>query len=216
MRKKIIGDATLYLGDCLEILPTFEDGQFDAVVTDPPYGVGYAYESYDDTQENLRAIIASTHTHMLRAARCALVFPGNQNQREWPRPKWTMVWVEPAGAGSGPWGFACWQPILAYGPDPYLAASLGSRPDIYTGGGQASSDKDHACAKPIGVMSWAVWRATTCAGKSVIDPFMGSGTTGVAALQLGRKFTGIEIEEKYFDIACRRIEAVANQGVLFK
>jgi site-specific DNA-methyltransferase (adenine-specific)/modification methylase len=67
--------------------------------------------------------------------------------------------------------------------------------------------RDHPTQKPIALMRWCIEKAGVEIGRTILDPFMGSGTTGVAAVSLGRKFIGIEIEEKYFDIACRRIEA---------
>jgi len=78
-----------------------------------------------------------------------------------------------------------------------------------------TSDKNgHPCPKPIGWMRWAVSLASR-AGETILDPFMGSGTTGVAAVKLGRRFIGIEIEPKYFDIACRRIEEATKQPDMF-
>ena len=74
---------------------------------------------------------------------------------------------------------------------------------------------DHPCAKPIKTWTKLTNRATRY-GETILDPFMGSGTTGVACANLGRKFIGIEIEEKYFDIACERIEATQAQGRLFE
>jgi DNA modification methylase len=74
--------------------------------------------------------------------------------------------------------------------------------------------KHHPTMKPVDLMTWCIQRAG--APETILDPFMGSGTTGVAAIQLGRKFIGIEREEKYFDIACRRIEQAAKQGQLFE
>ena len=73
----------------------------------------------------------------------------------------------------------------------------------------------HPCPKPIRQMIWMVNRMTRNKDDSILDPFMGSGTTGVAAIQLGRKFIGIEREPKYFDIACKRIEQAVAQGQLF-
>lgn len=73
---------------------------------------------------------------------------------------------------------------------------------------------EHPTQKPIRLMAWSIGQIKT-SPKLILDPFMGSGTTGVAALQLGRKFIGIEIEEKYFDIACRRVDAASRQGRLF-
>ena len=208
----IIGDATLYLGDCLEILPTL--GKVDAVVMDPPYGNGTEYgESYKDTEDEVVKVISQVIPWAQENALRCLVTSGNQCQHLYPRPRWTLAWVTPAGAGSGPWGFSCWQPILAYGSCPYLASGKGRRRDIIMHT-ESSEKNGHPCPKPIKFMKKLIERASL-AGDLILDPFMGSGTTGVACAKLGRRFIGIEIEEKYFDIACKRIEAAYAQPDMF-
>jgi DNA modification methylase len=206
----IIGDATLYLGDCREILPTLP--KVDAVITDPPYGIGLEYGEYQDTVDSLAAL-GPVAIEMCRAlAPVVSVTPGNLNQYLYAKPTWTLCWFNRAGAGSGPWGFSCWQPILCYGPDPYLATGKGRRPDFIEWSEMAEKN-GHPCPKPIEFMKR--WISRVCLKDSILDPFMGSGTTGVAAMQLGRKFIGIEIEKKYFDIAVERITNAQRQINLF-
>ncbi len=77
----------------------------------------------------------------------------------------------------------------------------------------AYRDKEHPTQKPVEVMKWCL--GFVADAKTILDPFMGSGTTGVAAVKLGRKFIGIEIEPKYFDIACRRISEALKQPDMF-
>ena len=203
--------VTLYLGDCREILPTL--GKVDAVVTDPPYGIGLEYGAFIDTEENVKSLVRTFVPWCIENATRTLITSGNQCQHLYPRPKWTLAWVTPAGAGSGPWGFSCWQPILAYGSCPYLASGKGRRSDIFVHT-ETSEKNGHPCPKPINFMNKLVERASLV-GQTVLDPFLGSGTTGVAAVKLGRKFIGIEIEPKYFDIACRRIQATLDAPDLF-
>lgn len=205
------GRATLYLGDCRKILPTL--GRVDAVVTDPPYGNGTDYGIFVDTEAAVKATIDEVIPWANTNAKRTLVTSGNQCQHLYPRPKWTLAWVTPAGAGSGPWGFSCWQPILAYGACPYLASGRGRRSDILIHT-ETSEPNGHPCPKPIRFMERLVERASLI-DETILDPFMGSGTTGVAAIKLGRRFIGIEIEPAYFDIACRRIEEAARQPDLF-
>jgi site-specific DNA-methyltransferase (adenine-specific) len=207
----IIGDATLYLGDCREILPTL--GRVDAVVTDPPYGVGVDYESFDDSQENLAALAAEWLPLAIETAKRVVFTPGIKSLFLYPRPDHTGAIYYPAGNGANCWGFTCWQPVLYYGKCPYLANGKGSRPDSFHAFDGAEKN-GHPCPKPIGQMLKLVERATL-PGETVLDPFMGSGTTGVACAKLGRKFIGIEIEPKYFDIACRRIEQAYAQPDMF-
>ena len=131
----------------------------------------------------------------------------------YPESTWILNWFNKAGTGMNPWGFTCWQPILVYGKDPYLENSKGSRPD-YIEHSEASPKNGHPCPKPLAWATWLVSRAAMSGG-TVLDPFMGSGTTDVACARLARKFWGIEIEPKYFDIACKRIELAYKQRKLF-
>jgi DNA modification methylase len=210
MNPVVIGNATLYCGDCRDILPTLE--KVDAVITDPPYGVGLEYGAYQDNADNLLDLSRSVTAMCRDLAPLVSITPGNLNQYLYARPTWTLCWFNRAGAGSGPWGFSCWQPIMCYGPDPYLASGKGRRPDFIEWS-ETSEKNGHPCPKPIGFMKRWINRVSIVG--DILDPFMGSGTTGVAAMQLGRKFIGIEIEPKYFDIACERIENAQRQETLF-
>ena len=209
-RREVIGDSVLYLGDCLEILPTLE--KVDAVITDPPYGIQLEYEGREDTREALSSMVPQMVAMCRELAPLVSITPGNLNQYVYPAPTWTLCWFNRAGAGSGPWGFSCWQPILVYGPDPYLAAGKGRRPDFIEWS-ETAEKNGHPCPKPYQFMFRWIDRVTL--GGSVCDPFMGSGTTGVACMNLGRKFIGIEIEPKYFEIACERIANARRQVRLF-
>jgi site-specific DNA-methyltransferase (adenine-specific) len=213
VREELIGDARLILGDCREILPTL--GKVDAVVTDPPYGLGVGYLSFDDTPLNVQEL-ASVWLPICRAMAKRVAFtPGVNRQHLYPTPDWTMAWVMEAGGGYSSWGFNMWQPVLCYGKDAYLAHGKGGRPDtIITNELGKMEAFDHPCPKPIGVWTKVLNRFSVD-GETILDPFMGSGTTGVACAKLGRKFIGIEIEPKYFDIACRRIEQAYKQPDFF-
>lgn len=210
MLVETIGKATLYCGDCVEVLPKL--GAVDAVITDPPYGIGLDYETADfqDTPEELASLVEKFVPLCKSIAPLVSITPGNVNHYLYPKPTWTLCWFNRAGAGSGPWGFSCWQPILVYGADPYLRLGKGRRPDFIEWS-ETSEKNGHPCPKPIRFQKLWIDRVAHDA-KSILDPFMGSGTTGVAAVQMGRSFIGIEREPKYFDIACRRIEDAQRQG----
>lgn len=196
--------CTIYHGDCREILPTLSS--VDLVLMDPPYGNGTDYADFDDTSENVSALVRQVMPEVLRLSEVVFVTPGVANIHLYPQPKWTLCWVTPAGAGSGPWGFSCWQPILAYGPDPYLRDSKGRRPDTLVKT-EISTDVpgDHPCPKPIDVWRWMVLRGSTRPSDVILDPFMGSGTTLRAAKDCGRRSIGIELSERYCEIAAKRL-----------
>ena len=220
MRVEQIGAATLYCGDSRDLIPTLTC--VDAVITDPPYGVNLgsganssstktAYASFDDTPENVSAVcVPIIRSCVERFGRVALT-PGVKNMFAYPKPSHVGSFFYPSGAGCNSWGFSCWQPIFYYGKDPF--GGKGSRPDSKESC-ESAEKNGHPCPKPIGQMKWLLNRASL-PDETVLDPFMGSGTTGVAAVQMGRKFIGIEREPKYFDIACKRIEDAQRQGDFF-
>jgi site-specific DNA-methyltransferase (adenine-specific) len=218
-----IGDATLYLGDCLSILPSLP--KVDAVITDPPYGINGgvggdardfgkgAYEAaFADTPEYISRVAVRAVEHCIYLAGAVSVTPGNRCLMLYPQPRDIGCFWMPAAATHGPWGMVTSQPILYYGKD--WRAGRGALPAGRTVT-EAAEKNGHPCPKPIEAWKWLTDK--TCPPNGVaLDPFMGSGTTGVACAQLGRKFIGIEIEPKYFDIACRRIEQAYAQGKLFQ
>ena len=215
--------VTLYLGDCREILPTL--GKVDAVVTDPPYGVGFKYESHDDSPngyiEWLWPIIEQAES-LCSDTSPVFVWQSATNLRKlaaWFPREWRLfvtaknfVQMRPTAMQ---WSFdpvVCW---WTGGGKPWGAGTASkdftianTAPVIATPG---NIEKGHPCPRPADLMRLVVeqWvRPSSCA----LDPFMGSGTTGVACVQLGRKFIGIEIEEKYMEIAVKRIKAATDQG----
>lgn len=195
----IIGDATLYLGDCRDILPTL--GKVDAVVTDPPYGIAKVWKggfsnkhgwskadrgkhlrnSWDGqppSPELLKQILAQSNQQIIWGG----------NYFDLPTSRCWLIWNKPER------GFTLAEAEMAWTNKDSVVRVFDAP--------RSEPDRVHETQKPVALMKW-------CVGKTegtVLDPFMGSGTTGVACVKLGRKFIGIEIEPKYFDIACRRIE----------
>jgi DNA modification methylase len=219
-REVVIGDCRLLLGDCVEILPTL--GRVDAVVTDPPYGVELGsdpthrignrpYSGFDDTPDYVRDVAVWTIESCIGHARSVVVTPGTRCAWLYPQPDEIGAIYFPAGAGFSRWGFTCSQPILFYGKDPYMPRNKKPNSVAST---EVTEKNGHPCPKPIKLMKWLVARATLPTD-TVFDPFMGSGTTGVACVKLGRKFIGIEIDEGYFDIACERIRKAYAQPDMF-
>jgi len=205
-----IGDAVLYLGDCREILP--ELGKVDAVVTDPPYGIGRSgkprstsshggHKGYEDLGWDVSRPDAETFNAILRAAHQHVIWGGNYFADLLPATAGWLVWDKGQRICQADCELA-WTSI----PQPVRAFEK-NRAAI------AQDGAEHPTQKPVALMQWAVEQTDA---STILDPFMGSGTTGVAAIKLGRKFIGIEIEPKYFDIACRRIEEAWKQPRLFE
>lgn len=218
MRIETIGRATLYLGDCRDILPTL--GKVDAVVTDPPYGM--AYKSGHATDELWAAgwTIAGDETTEARDAVLAWAEPrpclcfGTWRIERPAAAKMVLIWNKGGALGMGDLSIP-WKPdheeIYVLGRGFVGSRDCGSvlyHPPVQS---MAKNGRVHPTEKPVGLMKMLVRKVPG----TILDPFMGSGTTGVAAVQMGRDFIGIEREPKYFEIACRRIEEAQKQGDLF-
>lgn len=207
MRIEKIGDATLYCGDCRDILPTLP--KVDAVITDPPYGLGEKWKGgggskktswkFDPAEAKAwdgetvdavldlvgmanEVVVWGGNYYSLPPSRCWLLWDKKQNDG-WTTGQAEMAWTNLD------------RPVRVFRFAQCEQASEG--------------EKFHPTQKPLALMVWCLkW----VGGESILDPFMGSGTTGVAAVQSGRKFIGIEREPRYFDIACERIENAQRQS----
>ena len=204
-------NGVIYHGDCLDILRDIEDDSVDLVLTDPPWGIGMEYDSYEDTIGNLERMISPFISECQRIAKVTFVSCGTKNIYRYPQPDHILAWCCPAGVFRGPYGFNCWEPILCYGSDPYLKRRLGGRPDaiVMT---ESCSYSAHPCAKPLGVWKWLLERGSTYRGDIVLDPFAGSGTTALAAEFLGRSWILIEKSKAYCDMAIERIKKWEDQA----
>ena len=212
--KEIIGDATLYLGDCAEILPTLD--KMDAVVTDPPYGIGESAgknksrgnlavaKDYGNDDWDISPISNELMKVVVDAGRHAIVFGGNYYAM--PPSKCWLIW-DKENTGDFADAELAWTNL-----------NKAVRLKRYMWNGMLRANKeprgDHPTQKPVGIMEWCISHLPD-GTETVLDPFMGSGTTGVACMNLQRKFIGIEREQKYFDIACKRIEQAQKQERLF-
>jgi len=191
MNKTIIGNATLYLGDCMDILPTLD--KVDAVITDPPYGIGIAANPVRQAHEKLDWDNSTPEKLLLQQCLSLgdlqIVWGGNYF--DLPPSQCFYIWDK-----QQPENFSLAMCEMAW-------TNKKSPAKIYRQS-VLSYRKEHPTQKPVELMVWCIKQLGD--PKSIIDPFMGSGTTGVAAVQMGRKFIGIEREPKYFEIACKRIE----------
>jgi len=193
------GDAT----DAHVHAAAVRDCTVDAVLTDPPYGVGVDYQAFDDTAANVRALIQRIMPLLLKHP-CAALTPGVPAMWCYPQPAWVGAWIHPAASGGCAWGFGGTNPILFYGADPYLKAGKGRRNDHVVMASDRGGVDGHPVPKPMKVWAWLLDRLTPAAGQTVLDPFIGSGTTLIAAEQLDRSCVGVELSPAYVDVAVER------------
>ena len=221
------GNVRLLLGDCLEVLPTMEPGSIDAIVSDPPYGIGFKYESHDDTTDGYGEFVWTAielAERLCRPGSPVFVWQAMLNIRKlvfWFPREWRLfaaaknfVQMRPT-----PMQYAFDPVIVWWTPGKPWAAGTASR-DFHIGNTANTLNRGadyafgHPCARPLDQVQHIVeqWARP---GGVVIDPFMGSGTTGVACIRTDRRFVGIEIERKYWEIAVRRCKDELGRFPLF-
>lgn len=217
-RVEVIGGCELYLGDCVEIMPNLE--KVGAVITDPPYGIGVdrAMHKAGGTQHG-SALAAKRHyeatdwdqnpidDHAVRlllgaGGRC-IIFGGNYFNL--PPSRCWLVWDKKVNGE-----FADCELAWTNLDKPVRRIEWMWNGMLRKGGEERNS---HPTQKPLGVMEWCLTHVPDA--ETILDPFMGSGTTGVACVKAGRRFVGVEREESYFDIACERIRKAYAQPDMF-
>lgn len=200
---------TIYCADCRDVLPHLPP--VDLVLTDPPYGVGMKYgDAYTDEGQEYRAWILPVFDQLRNVSQRVMLTPGIANIWLYPPADWVLCWAKPGSPRrSALGGFNEWEPIFMYGKRriyndlKWLAAW--NNTSEHTG--------DHPCPKPLNLMRWLVEQGSD-ENETILDPFMGSGTTLRAAMDLGRKAIGIEIEERYCEIAVKRLQqSVMNLNI---
>jgi len=212
MREEIIGDCRLILGDCRDILPTL--GPVDAVVTDPPYGIG----SWSSTGGNSLSAAEAKKANEWDVAPDAEVFDALRSMS-----KEQIFWggnyfISLLGNCRSPLIWDKKNRGMHYADGEFAWTSLKTGTlrifEMPIQGTEVRQDgREHPTQKPVAVMEWCLGFVPKA--ETILDPFLGSGTTGVACIRRERSFIGIEREETYFDIACRRIEAAYRQPRLF-
>lgn len=230
-RIETIGNAFLYLGDCLEILPTLAANSADMLLTDPPYGVEFnSGRGSHDAIANDRigfdvAPYLQAALRVLRRGRHAYIF-GPLDLDGLPLCQSAELIWDKVNFGMGnlqlPWApqheritFAVYEPSKANREKGSGALSARMRRGSILRSLRPNSARanQHPTEKPVDILAQMI-ESSSVMGECVLDPFMGVGSTGVAAAYEGRSFIGMECEPKYFDIACRRIEDAQRQGRL--
>ena len=205
------GSVTIYHGDAREIVPQLDP--VDVVLTDPPYGIeggkgrgrergkGDYGSDFEDTPEYIESIIVPVVRALIERVPCVVLTPGIRCMTKYPQPQSFGAFYQPAAAGLQVFGAVDAQPIYYYGKN--ASGRVMGVPCSYRLT-ESPEPNGHPCPKPI--KAWRVLLSNISKqGQTVLDPFMGSGTTLRAAKDLGRKAIGIELEERWCEVAVRRL-----------
>ena len=208
--------GTIYCGDCLDILPTLADKSIDLVLTDPPYGINLEYEGYQDTSENWYALMNKFIPEAKRVGKMIIMPSCKIYMMKWfydnHPPDWLICWYKGSVGHNSFIGFNDWEPHLVYGK---TKTNLCMHDYFQTQSSPKKGSLGHPCPKPVAWAAWIVTRATVEAD-IILDPFAGSGTTAIACIRYKRKYILIEKEEKYCEIAAKRIETELEQTDIFR
>lgn len=201
------GSIQLHCCDCMELLPTIPEGAVDAVVTDPPYGIGFASqptkwqrragqkpEAWDDNPVDVLPTL-------LAVAPVQVVWGGNYYQL--PPSRGWISWFKPDAP-----------PSMASVEFAWTNQDQNARQIQYSISATNPERVGHPTQKPVAVMRFSLEQVD--AGERVFDPYLGSGTTAIACIRTGRRFIGCEIDEGYFNLSVKRIKAELSQPRLFK
>lgn len=215
LRQVTIGLATLYCGDCFDILPQL--APVDAAVTDPPFSIGYGYRSYDDSPDTYHSLMIRMVPALVRVTANGPCFvwqsplKANQWHRYFPHDFEIVAGckVYPA-CDHKPHSYA-WDPILFWSGRSRLHQELPCNWHVaeLPPWNQQQADNPVTCPRPLTQVRYI---CESIRAQSIIDPFLGSGTTGVAAVLAGKRFIGIEQDPIYFEYACRRIAQAMRQS----
>lgn len=195
---------------CFDTMKRFDDKSIDLTLTDPPYGIELEYDVWIDTEENWKELMHALIPEVIRVSKMAIMPSCRIQYLSWiyqnHPPDWLMCWYKGSVGHQAYIGFNDWEPLLVYGRRQNRMAmhdymKIKSSPKKGTHG--------HPCPKPVEWSDWLIKRASFI-DDMIYDPFSGSGTTGVSAVKLNRKFIGSEISSEYTDIANKRINRQIN------
>jgi len=218
----ISNNVTIYRGGAGDIIPTLDWVGINAVVTDPPYGIsggrgrinkarakGVYNSNFPDTPEYIRDVIVPLVRTMIESCGCVVLTPGNKNFSFYPQPQSFGCFYQPASPGLQVFGNTDAQPVFYYGKNP-RKKNMGVKLSWQVT--EIPEKNGHPCPKPL--KAWTnVVNSVTLSGMTVLDPFMGSGTTGKACLALGLNFIGIESDPVYFEIAKKSLSIASKEQI---
>lgn len=201
--------------DCMERLRDAPDNHWDLCLTDPPYGVNLDYASYDDSPANWVDLMNRFIPEAKRSAKMVIMPSCRIRSLEWIYtnypPDWLIIWHKGSPGTSAYVGFNDYEPLLVYGK---TANNLQMHDHFTLIPNVKMGEFRHPCPKPIGWSKWLMRRALPKGG-SVVDPFLGSGSSRIAAYDLGFDFTGYELDADYFEAQEKRFAAHIAQANLF-
>lgn len=220
------GNVRLYLGDCLEILPTLTG--IDAIISDPPYGMNYnpsrsrtavnvqrGLKLHDRQWTQIEGEAEAFDPRPLLCAPIVLLWGANHYANLLPTSKRWLVWDKRDGTPSDNQSDC----ELAWCN---VGGSVRTHRQLWRGIARAgeeniatSGEKLHPHQKPVALMAWCIEQAKVPEGATVCDPYMGSGSTGIACIRTGRGFVGIEKDPAHYATALERIQRELSQGDLF-
>lgn len=217
----VIGNATLYLGDCLEILPTLP--KVGAVITDPPYGIGFKHGGNDRTGIGMGRYATQfagvpvvgddrpfEPAAFLHLGVPTVMWGGNHFANKLPASACWLIWDKRAASGHTNDFADC---EIAWTNLKGVARVFRHHWDGMLKASERGEPRVHPTQKPIALMEWCIAQVGTPG--IILDPYLGSGATGIAASRANAHFIGCEISPEYFDIACERIENAQRQTRLF-
>jgi site-specific DNA-methyltransferase (adenine-specific) len=210
---EMIPESVTHNLDCLVALRGMADNAFDLCFTDPPYNVGLSYSGYEDSRHDYKEWCDLWFSECMRVSKCLVFTPGLVNFLQWTdkKPVGIICWYKPNQCSSSVLrGFSVWEPVLVFGKSKYQVPQDGILENV-----QFQKDADfHVCPKQLKTWQKLLsWFAK--GGDKVLDPFLGSGTTRIAAHNLGLDFTGIEISAEYFAAQEKRFADHIAQPKLF-
>lgn len=211
----------LHHGDCRDFNQKIDFSSIDAAIFDPPYGIqskrtsginksrqkgDYQHADFPDTHDYLRMVILPYVNMLIENIQCVIFTPGNKNLSLYPQPDSFGAFYQPSAVGMQTFGNVDAQPIFYYGKNA-TKANLGKKCSFVMTSKPRRTN--HPCPKPL--KEWTdLIENHTLPGQTIFDPFMGSGTTGIACMKTGRNFVGIELGYQYYCDAKREISNAAN------
>jgi site-specific DNA-methyltransferase (adenine-specific) len=221
IREERIGGQRLILGDCLAVMPLL--GKVDAVVTDPPYGINFVHGGNDNSGIGKGAYATKfagvkiagdagpfDPSPILSMSECCIVWGANHFADKMPSTASWLIWDKRAASGHTNDFADCEIAWANYGG---VARIFRHHWDGMMKASERGQPRVHPTQKPVAVMEWCLRLIPNA--ETILDPFMGSGTTLVACQRMGRNGIGIEIDPDYFDIACKRVDEATRQPGLF-